>query len=112
MQKQYHLKSNGAFRYVYRKGKSVSNGDMVLLFAKSTRGLHIGFSVSKQVGNAVTRNRVKRLLRENFQKLIANEKIENDFTYVIVAKPNLASKSFQEIGDSLFGLLNKAGKLK
>lgn len=109
MQRQYRLKSNGAFSYVYRKGQSVANKGMVLLFAKSTRGLHIGFSVSKKVGNAVTRNRVKRLLRENFSAVI--DKVEKDFSYVVIARLPLVEMDYHQIGTALRELLVRAGKM-
>ncbi|MDD4839768.1 MAG: ribonuclease P protein component [Clostridia bacterium] len=110
MQKQYRLKSNGAFRFVYRKGTSVSNKSMVLLFTKSTRGLHIGFSVSKNVGNSVTRNRVKRLLRENFRAMI--DEVDHGFTYVVIARAELSEMDFHQIGVALRDVLTRAGKLR
>ena len=64
MKKSFRLKKRSAFAYVYRKGEKTSAHDLLLLSAKSKEGLKIGLSVSKKVGNAVTRNRVKRLLRE------------------------------------------------
>ena len=70
MQKQFRLKKRAAFAYVYRKGEKASARDLLLLSAKSKEGLKIGLSVSKKVGNAVTRNRVKRLLREAVRPLM------------------------------------------
>ena len=66
MERQYRLKKNRAFQYVYRRGHSAACRDLVMLCAKG-RELKVGFSVSKKVGNAVTRNKVKRRLRECFR---------------------------------------------
>ncbi len=112
MQKQYRLKSNGSFRFLYRKGTSAGNKSLVLLYAKSTRGMKIGLSVSKHVGNAVTRNHVKRLLRENLRHMIDENKIDQGYTYVLIAKPDLAEKNYESVGASLVDVFKRAEKLK
>ena len=62
MERRYRLQKNRQFQYVYRRGKSAACKDLVMLYAKG-RGLQVGFSVSKKVGNAVVRNRTRRRLR-------------------------------------------------
>ena len=56
------------FERVYRQGRSTANRQLVLYtFANpSTESTRLGLSVSRKVGGAVERNRVKRLLREAF----------------------------------------------
>lgn len=83
---------------------------MMLLSAKSREGLKIGLSVSKKVGNAVHRNRVKRHLREALLPL--QDRIDTGYMYIIVAHPSIASKGFFEIKDSVENMFTKAGKLK
>ena len=110
MQKQFRLKKRAAFAYVYRKGEKASARDLLLLSAKSKEGLKIGLSVSKKVGNAVTRNRVKRLLREAIRPL--TDKIDDGFMYVIVAYPSIAEKDFFSVSKSVEQAFSRAGKLK
>lgn len=110
MQKQYRLKKRAAFAYVYRKGEKASARDLLLLSAKSKEGLKIGLSVSKKVGNAVTRNRVKRLLREAIRPL--TDRIDDGFMYVIVAYPSIAEKDFFSVSKSVEQAFSRAGKLK
>ena len=110
MQKQFRLKKRAAFAYVYRKGEKASARDLLLLSAKSKEGLKIGLSVSKKVGNAVTRNRVKRLLREAIRPL--TERIDDGFMYVIVAYPSIAEKDFFSVSKSVEQAFSRAGKLK
>ena len=110
MQKQVRLKKRAAFAYVYRKGEKASARDLLLLSAKSKEGLKIGLSVSKKVGNAVTRNRVKRLLREAIRPL--TDRIDDGFMYVIVAYPSIAEKDFVSVSKSVEQAFSRAGKLK
>ena len=110
MQKQFRLKKRAAFAYVYRKGEKASARDLLLLSAKSKEGLKIGLSVSKKVGNAVTRNRVKRLLREAIMPL--TDRIDDGFMYVIVAYPSIAEKDFFSVSKSVAQAFSRAGKLK
>lgn len=110
MQKQFRLKKRAAFAYVYRKGEKASARDLLLLSAKSKEGLKIGLSVSKKVGNAVTRNRVKRLIREAIRPL--TDRIDDGFMYVIVAYPSIAEKDFFSVSKSVEQAFSRAGKLK
>ncbi len=110
MQKQFRLKKRAAFAYVYRKGEKASARDLLLLSAKSKEGLKIGLSVSKKVGNAVTRNRVKRLIREALNPL--TDRIDDGFMYVIVAYPSIAEKDFFSVSKSVEQAFSRAGKLK
>src|SRR5436305_14601979 len=65
MNRLYRLKDGDAFKRVYRDGRSWATP--LLILRASPNGLphsRIGYSTSKRIGNAVSRNRVKRLLRE------------------------------------------------
>ena len=105
MQKQYRLQKNKAFQYVYHRGRSASCRDLVLLAAKG-RGLQVGFSVSKKVGNAVTRNKVKRRLRECFRPHLGDVK---NGLYVFVARPAAAEATFETLQKDTAYLLRKQG---
>ena len=108
MERQYRLKKNRAFQYVYRRGQSAACRDLVMLRAKG-RELKVGFSVSKKVGNAVIRNRVKRRLRECFRPYIGDVKTG---LYVIVARPSAAKATFQSLQKDVRYLLKKQDAMK
>ncbi|MBQ8160169.1 MAG: ribonuclease P protein component [Clostridia bacterium] len=103
MENRYRLKKNGAFQYVYHRGKSASRRDLVMLYAKS-KSVKVGFSVSKKVGNAVTRNLVKRRLRECFRPYLGDVK---NGLYIVVARPSAAGTTYQSLSRQTEELLRK-----
>ena len=103
MERRYRLQKNRAFQYVYHRGKSVSCRDLVMLRANG-RGVKIGFSVSKKVGNAVTRNRVKRRLRECFRPHLGDVK---NGLYVVIARPSAATATFRSLQRDALSLLKR-----
>ena len=107
MERRYRLQKNRAFQYVYKRGQSVACRDLVLLFAKG-RELKVGFSVSKKVGKAVTRNKVKRRLRECFRPYLGDVKTG---LYVIVARSSAAEAAFEDLRKDVRYLLKKQDAL-
>lgn len=107
MERRYRLQKNKAFQYVYHRGRSAACRDLVMLVAKG-RGMKVGFSVSKKVGNAVTRNKVKRRLRECFRPYLGDVK---SGLYVVVARPSAAAASFSSLQKDVRYLLKKHGAL-
>ena len=103
MQKTYRLRRNGQFRYVYRKGKTLGQPCMTLSYVKAGR-LQAGFSVSKKVGGAVVRNRVKRRMREYFRLQIPNLKAGY---YVFSARLPAAQADFHRLGKDMDTLMRR-----
>lgn len=110
LKKENRLTKRKAFGYIYKNGKSKSSNNLILIYTPTKlKKLKVGFSVSKKLGKAFIRNRVKRLLREAFKELLPI--INNQFNYVVVAKPTITDKSFKEIKEELFYILNKCGMI-
>lgn len=70
----------------------------------------LGVITNRKVGNAVTRNRVRRLLRESFRRHQLDLFIPVDL--VLVARPTLAGKSFAEVERVFLDTARKAGLLR
>jgi ribonuclease P protein component len=66
MQKEYRLTKNEQFRSIYKHGKSVANRQLVLYYMQNQEVSHfrLGVTVSKKLGKAVVRNRIKRVVKE------------------------------------------------
>lgn len=103
MKRIYSLKENSAFQYVYRRGKSQANRELVLLFVRQGK-LRIGFSVSKKLGGAVARNHVKRLLRESIRPKLPQLKCGY---YVFIARSAAMQADFMKIERSVDNLLTR-----
>jgi ribonuclease P protein component len=107
------LSRSAEFERVYRQGRSTGNRYLVLYaFANpSATGPRLGLSVSRKVGGAVERNRVKRLLREGFAKF--EPELDPTQDVVVVARPTALDLAERQglagLEASLGELIDKAG---
>ncbi|MCF6139120.1 ribonuclease P protein component [Pseudalkalibacillus berkeleyi] len=112
MKKKYRIKKNDEFQKVFRNGESFANRQFVVYFLKKSDQdyFRLGLSVSKKIGNAVTRNRVKRYVREAFHELEKDIRISYD--YVIIARKPTSSMDFHEVKSSLIHVMKRSKLLK
>lgn len=69
----------------------------------------IGFSVSKKIGGSVTRNLIKRRMRAAVRSFLPE--LKNGYHLIFVARSGIVSADFQDIRDTLYRLVKKAGLL-
>ena len=107
------LSRSAEFERVYRQGRSTANRHLVLYtFPNAAAGRpRLGLSVSRKVGGAVERNRVKRLLREAFAS--AEPELSPGQDVVVVARPQARELAEREglagIAASLTELISRSG---
>jgi ribonuclease P protein component len=91
--KRRRLSRSGEFDRVYRDGSSHATRYLVLYSFprkdEEAQDIRLGVSVSRKVGGAVDRNRVKRTLREAFWAL--SERLPERHDFVIVARPEIGA---------------------
>ena len=97
------------FAAARREGKSWANNTLVLIARRTDAdGCRFGFSVSKRVGNAVVRNRVKRRLREIARTGVAPRIEGGGWDFVVIARKDAADADYQRLNRSLERLFKRA----
>lgn len=114
MQRKFRLTRSEDFKRVRRSGKSYAHPLVVLIVQtydqRSNPGDHprvkVGVAAGRTVGNAVHRNRAKRLLREAMRSLIPN--ISSNLDLILIARPGLVTATLDETHRALLTLLERA----
>ena len=100
--RSYRIRSRQEFQELNREGHRLSLGSLVIRYRANTLGHpRFGLTVSRRVGNAVCRNRVKRHLREAIRR---QREAFGAFDVVIIARPKAAELSHEDF----FGMMGRA----
>jgi len=103
-----HLRDKKEFEKIYKQGKTIIGDFLFLKIIKNNLNTnHFGWVVSLKVSKkAVARNRIRRRLKEISRE--NSKDIKPGFNILIIAKPNIVDKEFQEIKKELEELFQKA----
>ena len=107
VQRRFRLTRSGDFERARQSGRSYAHRLVVLVARENDQGhVRVGVAAGRSVGNAVKRNRAKRLLRAAMQSLIAS--VKPGWDVVLIARPPLASSDCAEVREVLVTLLSRA----
>ena len=106
MKKDEVVKNNRDFDYIIKNGKYRKNNEYVIYYIDTDKEYNrFGISVSKKIGNAVTRNYYKRIIRNICDK--SKNLYSNSKDYIIIMRKGLTLLSFEEAYQSMNDLLKK-----
>ncbi|MGX7351986.1 ribonuclease P protein component [Enterococcus canis] len=108
MKKSYRVKHEQEFQKVFKRGNSCANRKFVIYLLEKPEQKHfrVGLSVGKKIGNAVTRNRVKRRIRQGVYEL--KDSLRQDVDFLIIARPSVEELSMDELQQNLIHVLRLA----
>lgn len=104
MEKNLRLRSNQDFKKVYARGKSYRNRNFILIVRPNALSRpRVGFSITKKTGNSVTRNRLKRQLREIVR--LNRKALKKPLDMIVIPRKNTLDLSYQQLESSLLHVL-------
>ncbi|MBL8062044.1 MAG: ribonuclease P protein component [Anaerolineales bacterium] len=108
MQRRFRLSRSEDFKRVRRTGKSYAHPLVVLVAHASElqEKTRVGVAAGKTTGNAVHRNRAKRLLREAMRPLLPS--LASGWDLILIARPALVSSTLAETRSALTNVLKRA----
>ena len=108
MKVKYRVKTHEDFQEVIKEKKTVSNRIYVLYYKKNNLNhSRVGISASKKLGNAVTRNKIRRQIRMMAQQVI---NFENSIDYCIIVRKSYLEQTFEDNKKELSILIEKANR--
>ena len=110
MNKRFRLKKSADFQRVRRFGKAIAHPFVVMLYLPNqSEQIRFGIAAGKTVGNAVARNRAKRILRAAVQTQIPQ--IKPGVDCVLIARPPILKTKSTQLEEILAKLLDRADLL-
>ena len=104
------LSKNEEFKSLLKK-KKISNKFVTIFFGhlvkKDNKKLNISFVTKKKIGNAVKRNKIKRMLRNIMNDAVKKISLKYDYSYLVIAKSTMLNNDFKIIKETLFQELKK-----
>ncbi len=104
------VKKNKEFSYIYKKGKFYSCKYFLVHFVDTKLDISkVGISVSKKIGNSVTRSKFKRLISEVVRLLLPKLEVKN---YIITLKPEVVEADFNTLNYEFTKFVTKYDLIK
>ncbi len=104
MKKKNIVKNNRDFQRIIHNNKPYKYKDYVIYLERIEEGeYHFGISVSKKLGNAVVRNKLKRQIRS----IIHEKDYQKNFNCIIILGKGILSRTYEEMSANLLEALKR-----
>lgn len=111
MEKKYRLRKNMEFKRVYSGGKNYWNRNLILYVRKNDlKNSRIGITITKKIGNAVVRNRIRRRMKEIIRLRLGN--IKNGYDLILIPKKNVIDISYKDLESAMVHIMSISKILK
>lgn len=109
MKKTQMLKKNYEYKYVFKKGQYYSGKYIEIFCLKNNYSKNrLGIAISKKITKSVKRNRIKRLIRENYRLFEKDLKIGNSIIILWKKKADIEFATFENIKIDMLKIFEKA----
>lgn len=113
MQKYLSLNENTAFQRVYYRGKSSAKPALVVYALKNRVGIcRVGITTSKKTGNAVERNRSRRIIRAACQSVFRDYEISGNYDIVFVSRTRTKYLKSPQVEKAMIECMKDVGVIK
>lgn len=113
MQSYVMLNLNKDFQRLYHRGKSNAQPVLVVYAMKNRVGVcRVGITTGKKIGNAVERNRSRRIIRAAFQAVLKSGRIKGNWDFVFVARTRTKFQKSTRIEKAMLESLEQLGVLE
>ena len=104
MKKSFRVKREKDFKAIFKDGTSFANRKFVVYQLENQQNhFRVGLSVSKKLGNAVTRNQIKRRIRHIL--LNVREHLADNVDFIVIARKGVESLDYAEMEKNLLHVL-------
>ena len=110
LKEKNRIKKRKEFGYIHKHGDTAFGKNIIVLYTYNKfKKVRVGFSVSKKVGKAYVRNKIKRQLRAIVRLNL--DKFPTSTNYVIIAKPTIVDLTYSQIEKEVLQTITKVKKV-
>lgn len=108
MKKINIVKENNEYSRIIKTGRKIYSKNVTFFLEENKDNYLFGFSIGKKIGNAVTRNRIRRQIKSILDK----KNYEKKFKCIIMVRKGILDLTYQEIENEIFYLIKKANLIE